>query len=178
MNQGSNQGTIEYLAKKLSKELQECNDEVPVGSMICEPICDHTSKKNPSSAQYRILSLCRSLPKKEKDPTSHSEINSIRVACKKKGSERLPNCIMISSLEPCLMCSGAIILARLKQVYYFASAEKAPGLRWILEKASPPLSSENKRLQFNHYPELFLLENEKDSYRLLLQSFFQQKRIC
>lgn len=54
------------------------------------------------------------------DPTAHAEIIAITAACQTLGSERLDDCDIYSSLEPCPMCAGAIVLARIKRLFYAA----------------------------------------------------------
>ena len=59
------------------------------------------------------------------DPTAHAEINAIRGACQQLNTYDLSGCILYSSCEPCPMCLGAILWARLKAVYYCANRDDA-----------------------------------------------------
>ena len=83
------------------------NGEVPVGAIIV-----HTNGT--------IISRGYNSPIKLSDPTAHAEIITIRSAAAQQNSYRLTDCIMVVTLEPCLMCIGAIVHARLKGIVYGA----------------------------------------------------------
>ena len=85
-------------------------DEVPVGAVI---VYDN-----------KIIARGYNTREKEQSVLGHAEINAIRKACKKRGSWRLEDCDMYVTLEPCSMCSGAIIQSRIKNLYYGASDPK------------------------------------------------------
>ena len=59
------------------------------------------------------------------DPTAHAEIVAIRAACAALGSERLSDCDLYVTLEPCAMCAGAVAFARIRRLYYGAPIRKA-----------------------------------------------------
>jgi tRNA(adenine34) deaminase len=96
-------------AIKEAKKAYLCGD-VPVGAIIVE--------------NGKIIA--RSYNKKEVNniSTMHAEINAINIACRKKKTWRLDNCELYVTLEPCLMCSGAIIQSRIKSVVYGSKNEK------------------------------------------------------
>jgi tRNA(adenine34) deaminase len=85
--------------------------EVPVGAAIVDG-----AGKILSRAGNRTLEL--------KDPTAHAEVLVIREAARMLGSERLIDCDLYVTLEPCAMCAGAISFARLRRVYYGAEDKK------------------------------------------------------
>ena len=58
------------------------------------------------------------------DPTAHAEVLAIRAACEKLGSQRIPECDLYVTLEPCAMCAGAISFARLRRLYFAADDPK------------------------------------------------------
>ncbi len=58
------------------------------------------------------------------DPTAHAEVLAIRAACEKLGSQRIPDCDLYVTLEPCAMCAGAISFARLRRLYFAADDPK------------------------------------------------------
>ncbi len=107
--------TWEKLMDEAYYEAQQANknNEVPVGAIIVH--LDGT-----------IIARSYNSPIKLSDPTAHAEILAIRSAGMYKNTYRLNDCIMIVTLEPCLMCVGAIIHARLKGIVYGA-AEKNTG---------------------------------------------------
>ncbi len=89
--------------------------EVPVGAVI-------VSAKGDVLAQdgNRILEL--------KDPSAHAELLAIRKACHKSDSERLPDCDLYVTLEPCTMCAGLISFARIRRLYFAAYDPKGGGI--------------------------------------------------
>lgn len=58
------------------------------------------------------------------DPTAHAEVLAIRMACAAMGSQRLPECDLYATLEPCAMCAGAISFARIRRLYFAADDPK------------------------------------------------------
>ena len=60
----------------------------------------------------------------DRDPTAHAEVIAIRAACAALGSERLPECDLYVTLEPCAMCAAAISFARIRRLYFSASDPK------------------------------------------------------
>ena len=100
------------------------------------------------------------------DATAHAELEAIRDACKKTGSWRLHGCTLYVTLEPCPMCAGGIINARIDTVRYGARDEKAGCCASVLN-----LFEE----RFNHRPRIYqgLLKTECEAQ---LQRFFQELR--
>jgi tRNA(adenine34) deaminase len=101
------------------------------------------------------------------DPTAHAEILAIRTAAASRGGWRLDDCALVVTLEPCTMCAGATVLARLERVVYGATDPKAGavGSLWDVVR--------DRRL--NHRPEVVagVLENECQA---LLRAWFEQRR--
>jgi tRNA(adenine34) deaminase len=95
-----------YWAKKAVKER-----EAPIGCVIVH--------------NGRIIAHGYNLRQSRQDVTLHAEMSAIRSACRKLGSWRLTDCDMYVTLEPCIMCAGAIIQARMRHVYFGASDPKA-----------------------------------------------------
>ena len=100
------------------------------------------------------------------DATAHAEVEAIRDACARLGSWRLHGCTLYVSLEPCPMCAGAILNARLDAVRYGARDDKAGACGSVLN-----LFEE----RFNHRPRVYgrVLEEECAA---LLRHFFEQLR--
>ena len=82
--------------------------EVPVGAVIVGP-------------DGAVLARARNAMRGDKDPTAHAEMAAIRQACAKLGNERLSDCDLYVTLEPCPMCAGAIAEARIRRLYYGAA---------------------------------------------------------
>lgn len=101
-----------------------------------------------------------------KNALYHAELSAIDSACKNLGGWRLQNCDLYVTLEPCAMCAGAIINARIRTVYYGARDEKAGSVESITNLFSLP---------YNHKPEAYggILEEECGT---LLSEFFLELR--
>ncbi len=103
----------------------------------------------------------------ERDPTAHAEILAIREAAEAIGSERLVDCDLYVTLEPCTMCAGAISLARIRRLYYAAADPKGgavdSGVRFF---ASPTC---------HHVPEVYSTVGESEA-ATLLREFFRARR--
>ena len=101
------------------------------------------------------------------DPTAHAEILVIRAACKLLGTQRLPECDLYVSLEPCSMCAGAISFARLRRLYYGAGDEKGGavdhGTRFFSQSTC------------HHAPDVYAGIGEQPASKLL-RAFFQDRR--
>jgi len=130
-------------------------DEVPVGAVVV------TEKgKILSSAHNQVIGLC--------DPTAHAEILAIREAASKVQNYRLLNTTLYVTVEPCIMCMGAIIHARISTVIFGAFDPK-----W---GAAGSLYNFADDTRLNHLPEIIpdICENE---CKALIQDFFRSKRI-
>lgn len=88
------------------------SDDVPVGAVIFDP-------------QGAVLATGRNTKERDQDPLGHAEVVAIRSAAEKLGSWRLTDCTLVVTLEPCVMCAGAILAARIPTVVYGAFDEKA-----------------------------------------------------
>jgi tRNA(adenine34) deaminase len=103
----------------------------------------------------------------DRDPTAHAEVLAIREASAKLGSERLTDCDLYVTLEPCTMCAGAISFARIRRLYYGTTDPKGgavdSGVRFF---ASPTC---------HHAPEVYSGVGETAS-ATLLREFFRERR--
>jgi tRNA(adenine34) deaminase len=102
-----------------------------------------------------------------RDPTAHAEMLALRQASETVGSERLVDCDLYVTLEPCTMCAGAISFARIRRLYYGASDPKGgaveSGVRFF---ASPTC---------HHVPEVYSAVGESEA-ATLLRDFFKARR--
>ena len=98
--------------------------------------------------------------------TAHAEILAIEAACETLGSWRLENCTMYVTLEPCAMCTGAIINSRIKLVVFCAEDYKAGAMGGLCDLTQLP---------FNHKPEVIIGVME-DEGRAVLKDFFKKLR--
>ena len=101
------------------------------------------------------------------DPTAHAEILALREASRRLGGWRLDGVVLYVTLEPCAMCAGAIVLARLPRVVYGAPDPKAGAAGSVLDVLAEP--------RLNHRPEVAggLLAEESAA---LLRAFFASRR--
>jgi tRNA(adenine34) deaminase len=128
-------------------------DEVPIGT------CVVVSGELVSVAGNRTRTDC--------DPTAHAEIVALREAAQKLGNYRLADAIVYSTIEPCAMCAGALIQARVKLLVYGAADERAGAVESHFHICDAA--------QLNHRVEVIkgILETE---CRELMQEFFKVKR--
>ena len=135
------------LAAKAAEE-----GEVPVGAVV---VCDG-----------KIVGRGRNRRETKKNALHHAEIEAIEKACKKLGGWRLHRCDLYVTLEPCPMCAGAIINARIKTVYFGARDPKAGSCGSMINLFELP---------YNHQPELVsgLMEEECAA---VLRDFFRELR--
>jgi len=96
----------------------EAMGEVPIGAVVVK-----TNDANPADEQ--IVAAAHNRRIIDADPTAHAEMIAIRAAAAALGDWRLTGCTMVVTLEPCCMCAGAIVLARLDRVVYGAADPKA-----------------------------------------------------
>jgi tRNA(adenine34) deaminase len=101
------------------------------------------------------------------DPTAHAEILALRAAAERLGGWRIPDAVIYVTLEPCAMCAGAIVLARVPRVVYGATDPKAGAAGSVLDVLGEP--------RLNHRPQVDggLLARESAA---LLESFFAARR--
>ena len=128
--------------------------EVPVGAVIV-----NGSGKIIAKAHNHVI--------RDRDPTAHAELMAIREAAQFLGSERLTDCDMWVTLEPCAMCAQAIAFARIKRLYIGALDPKGGGVRHGACIFNQPTT--------HHRPEIYdgIQENECSQ---LLQDFFKTRR--
>jgi tRNA(adenine34) deaminase len=101
-----------FLRKALAEAARAAaRGEVPVGAVVVR--------------QGRIVARGANRPIASSDPTAHAEIVALRKAAKKAGNYRLPDCDLYVTVEPCAMCLGAIVQARVRRVVYGATDPKA-----------------------------------------------------
>jgi len=146
-----NEKYMKLALKEAKKALK--SDDVPVGAIIVK--------------DGKIISKGYNQKEKKKNPIKHAEIIAIEKACKKLKTYRLNGCLLYVTLEPCAMCAGAIINARIKKVYYSTKSKKF-GFCGTIEN----ILINNK---LNHKTEVSggILEDVSAS---LLVEFFKNKR--
>ena len=113
-----------------------------------------------------IIGRGRNRREERGDATAHAELEAIRDACARLGSWRLHGCTLYVTLEPCPMCAGGIINARISEVRYGTRDEKAGCCCSVLDLFSEP---------FNHRPRVYRGPLEAEC-RSLLQDFFESLR--
>jgi tRNA(adenine34) deaminase len=128
--------------------------EVPVGAVVVE------NGVVVGRGQNRVL--------RDLDPTAHAEIVALREAARAVGNYRLGNCELFVTLEPCAMCAGAMIHARLSRLIYAAADPKAGAAGSVLEVLNHP--------RLNH--QMLVAGGElADESGELLREFFRQRRM-
>lgn len=138
-------------ALELAREAAACG-EVPVGAVVVKA--------------GEILGEGRNRREAEQNALAHAELEAISQACKALGAWRLPDCQLYVTLEPCPMCTGAIINSHLGTVVYGAEDERAGCCGTAAELFTLP---------YSHRPEVYRGFYEAEC-KALLQDFFQKLR--
>ena len=128
-------------------------DEVPVGAVVVK--------------DGQLVGRGHNLVETLRDPTAHAEMIAITAACETLGEKVLNGCTLYVTLEPCPMCAGAIVWARLSRLVFGAFDEKAGSASTLYN------IPQDERL--NHHVEI-ISGVEADQAAALLQAFFQQRR--
>ena len=140
------------LALKAAESARE-SGEVPIGCVIVR--------------DGEVIATAGNRTLAERDPTAHAEMIAIRKAAATIGSERLVDCDLYVTLEPCTMCAGAISFARIRRLYYSAEDPKGgavdSGVRFF---ASPAC---------HHVPEVYGGVGERKA-SAMLKDFFKARR--
>jgi tRNA(Arg) A34 adenosine deaminase TadA len=97
----------------------------------------------------QIIAEGYNVVKEHQDCTQHAELSVIQKACKTLASKKLEDCILFTSCEPCMMCLGAAYWAKIKTIYYGASAEDAKEFGFIYSDMYYNYSEEQRRKEFN-----------------------------
>lgn len=127
--------------------------EVPVGAAI--------------ALNGEVIACAGNRTLRDRDPTAHAEMLVIRETCAKLGTERLVDCDLYVTLEPCAMCAGAISFARIRRLYYSASDPKGGAVEHGARFFSQPTC--------HHAPDVYGGIRESEAAELLRQ-FFQLRR--
>ena len=129
-------------------------EDVPVGAVVLSPAGD-------------VIATGRNDREASGDPTGHAEVVALRAAARTIGEWRLAGCTLVVTLEPCTMCAGALVLARVARLVFGAYDDKAGavGSLWDVVR--------DRRL--NHRPEVVAGVRAKES-TALLEEFFRSQR--
>jgi tRNA(adenine34) deaminase len=140
------------LALEQAREAAEAG-EVPVGCAIVRA--------------GTIVAVAGNRTLRDRDPTAHAEVLAIRAAAQALGSERLTDCDLHVTLEPCPMCAGAISFARIRRLYYGATDPKGGAVESGVRLFAQPTC--------HHAPEIYGGIGEQDA-AALLRTFFRARR--
>ncbi len=141
-------------AALVEAEIAGQNGEVPVGACVV----DSTGAVLGSAGNRTII---------DSDPTGHAEVLAIRAASQKTGNYRLTDCTVYTTIEPCVMCAGALVNARISRLVFGAFDERFGAVRTRFGICDSPVL--NHRMEITHG----VLENE---CRDLIREFFRVKR--
>jgi tRNA(adenine34) deaminase len=127
--------------------------EVPIGCVVVQ------NNAVIATAANRTLT--------DRDPTAHAEVLALRQAAAAIGSERLVDCDLYVTLEPCTMCAGAISFARIRRLYYGAADPKGGAVESGVRFFTSPTC--------HHAPEVYSAVGEQEA-ATLLREFFKARR--
>jgi tRNA(adenine34) deaminase len=142
---------MEEAIKEAKKAFEK--DEPPVGAVIVK--------------DGDIIARGHNLRESLQDPTAHAEMLAIRAAASKLGRWRLSDCVIYVTLEPCIMCAGAMVLARLERLVYGANDPKAGAVGSLMNLVS------DERLNHRIEVKSGVLAAESGA---LLREFFSSRR--
>jgi tRNA(adenine34) deaminase len=131
----------------------ETMGEVPIGCVIVR--------------DGAVLAAAGNRTLTDRDPTAHAEILAIRAAAEALGSERLVNCDLYVTLEPCTMCAAAISFARIRRLYYGAADPKGGAVDSGVHFFAQPTC--------HHAPEVYSSVGESEAAGML-REFFKARR--
>jgi len=131
----------------------EQEDEVPVGAVVV--------------LDGQLIGRGRNQMRALQDATAHAEILALSAACQKLGLPRLEKADLFVTLEPCAMCAGAVVLAKISRLFYGAGDSKTGACGSIFDIVREP--------RLNHQVEVYSGLREQESARLL-ESFFNSRR--
>jgi len=155
MAEGRFFGRDEHFMRLALREAERAvgHDDVPVGAVVVR--------------QDEVLGAGANERELRADPTAHAEVLAIREASKRIGGWRIPDSVLYVTLEPCPMCAGAIVLARVPRVVYGAPDPKAGAAGSVVDVLGEP--------RLNHRPQVDggLLAGEAVA---LLDAFFSARR--
>ncbi|MBA2507694.1 MAG: nucleoside deaminase [Nocardioidaceae bacterium] len=128
--------------------------DVPVGALVVD-------------ATGAVVGTGQNARERDNDPTAHAEVVALRDAAARRGRWRLDGCTLVVTLEPCVMCAGAVVAARLDRLVFGAYDAKAGavGSLWDVVR--------DRRL--NHRPEV-VADVRADESAALLRDFFANRR--
>ena len=129
-------------------------DEVPIGSCVV-------------SDAGKVLGVGSNRTIRDTDPTAHAEVVALRAAAGNADNYRLTECTVYTTIEPCVMCAGALVNARISRLVIGAADERFGAVRSLFSLC------DNERLNHRMDIEFGVLENE---CRRLIQEFFRNKR--
>ena len=133
--------------------LAESHGDVPIGAAIFRG--------------GELLAAAGNERERRRDPTAHAEVLAIRAAAEALGGWRLPETTLYVTLEPCAMCAGAIVLARIPTVVFAAADPKAGAAGSVLDVLAEPA--------LNHRPEVIAGVREQEC-ATMLRDFFNSRR--
>jgi tRNA(adenine34) deaminase len=128
--------------------------EVPVGACVVGP-------------EGALLAVAGNRTRTDCDPTAHAEVLALREAARRVGNYRLTGAVVYSTIEPCAMCAGALVQARVRRLVYGARDEKAGAVESVFRVCDA--SSLNHRMELT--PGVLA-----DDCRALMQEFFRERR--
>ena len=157
VSQGVSEGADERwmrAAVEAAREAAERFDEVPVGAVVVGELGE-------------VLAVAGNRTRTDCDPTAHAEVVALRAAARRAQTFRLTGATVYSTIEPCAMCAGALVQARVRRLVYGARDERAGAVESVFRVCDN--SSLNHRIELT----TGVLEEE---CRALMQHFFRARR--
>jgi tRNA(adenine34) deaminase len=131
------------------------HDDVPIGAVVLR------------DSDGEVLGSAHNERERRQDPTAHAEVLALRAAAQALGTWRVLDCTLVVTLEPCAMCAGAIVLARVPRLVYGCTDPKAGAAGSVLDVLAEP--------RLNHRPKV-VAGVRADECAALLREFFAARR--
>jgi tRNA(adenine34) deaminase len=159
----------DWICERLLLEAERAaqNDEIPIAAGLY---------RYDGDASWQEISIAANATITRKDPLAHAEMLVIDDVRRRLNLEYLNGFVLVSSLEPCLYCTGALLLTRIDAVYYFARSDKGIRLCDAMDLSLTHKARGEKAGSSNHHPEILPVDSMAERSALLLERFFKQKR--
>ncbi|MBY0572548.1 MAG: tRNA adenosine(34) deaminase TadA [Undibacterium sp.] len=154
----------QYFMRQALVQAQHAWDagEVPVGAVVVK--------------DGQVIATGFNQPIGRHDPTAHAEIVALRAAAELLGNYRLPGCELFVTLEPCIMCSGAMIHARLSRIVFGAHDFKTGACGSVIDLFEQENEKNNERKKLNHHAQVVSGVMAEECAQVLKDFFASRRR--
>lgn len=159
----------DWICERLIAEAERAfqSDEIPIAAGLY---------RYDGKASWQEFSIAANATRTRKDPLAHAEMLVMEDVRSRLNLEYLNGFVLVSTLEPCLYCTGALLLTRIDAVYFFARSDKGIRMCDAIDLSLARKACSIKAGSSNHHPEILPVDSMAERSALLLERFFRQKR--